>query len=145
MQNSALPFRFSEDENSVAETAISADKLPLLIADWLADCESGQISPRTIELRQVLFGRLVKYLRAAGAQSCGVHELRAFFAALVNARTGKPLRPVTADTYRRNFSAFFNWLIAEGELRQSPILRVRKPPTKKASSNRSRKSRSKRS
>jgi integrase/recombinase XerD len=142
MPKSAQPFRVSKTgKNRKTETrpadtdheigaSILSARLPLLIEDWLADCESAHFSSRTIELRRDLTARLLRFLSQNQHRYCGTRELRLFFASLINERTGKPLRPVTADTYRRNFSALFNWLIREGELQESPLARIRKPPVK---------------
>jgi integrase/recombinase XerD len=146
MQKSALPFPVSETgktellclpaplwsvESGEFSSSIPVSSLPFLIEDWLNDCESGAVSANTIDLRRVLTGRFLRFLAETQATRCGVSELRAFFAQLRNPKTGEPLRPVTVDTYRRAFSAFFRWLVNEGELRESPITRIKKPPVKK--------------
>jgi site-specific recombinase XerD len=37
--------------------------------------------------------------------------------------------PATADTRYRGLKAFFDWCVEEGEIKASPMARVRKPDT----------------
>lgn len=130
MQKSSQQFRVSLSENEATSHSIPASVLALWIEDYFADLESGQVSPRTVEMRRFLMARLVRFMKNGGHDVCGVGELRLFFADLKNERTGQPLRPVTVETYRQNFAAFCNWLIREDLIAGSPMLRIRKPPVK---------------
>lgn len=94
--------------------------------------------PRTIELRRVLIGRLHWFLIDRDLSQCGKSELRQFFAYLSTGHTGdegrwgddryrKPLRPVTVSTYFHHLRAFFNWLVAEELLAESPMEKLAPP------------------
>ncbi len=117
---------------------MTADRLPRLVNDWLNDCRIRQHSPRTIELRQVLFGRLRWFLDHRSHSECGKVELRDFFAYLstghqgsqgrwLDSRYTKPLRPETVATYFNHIRAFFSWLVNEEFIEVSPMAKFAPP------------------
>ena len=114
--------------------AVATNKLSALVEDWLADCQIRQHSPRTIELRRMLAGRLEWFLDDRSVTYCSRSEIRQFFAYLSTGhqspggRWGKPetrykaaLRPETVNTYFHHLRTFFNWLVSEEYLEISPM------------------------
>lgn len=146
MQETAQHFQkqFSPNHHfsSVVEPdAVAFSRLPRLIDDWLADCQISQHSPRTIELRRMLTGRLLWFLERQEALECGRREMRQFFAYLStsdpnsagrwdNAKYNKPLRPASVNTYYRHLGSFFNWLVNEEYITVSPLARITPPVPK---------------
>jgi len=110
-------------------------KLPRHIEDWLLDGSISQSSPRTIEERKHALCKFVWFLKQRDFGTCGVPELRRFFAYLNtahlepegrwgNPRQIKPLRPVTIQTYHKHLRTLFNWLVREEVLNVSPIEKI---------------------
>jgi site-specific recombinase XerD len=120
--------------------AVETTRLLSLVEDWLADCQIRQHSPRTIELRRMLAGRLFWFLEERDTAQCGRAEIRRFFAYLSNGhqdgggrwgkgakRYSKPLRPETISTYFHHLRTFFNWLVGEEYLQVSPMDKIAPP------------------
>lgn len=121
-----------------AECAIFASDLPRLSQSWLLACDINQHSPRTIGARKELLGKLAWFLNERQFDTCGIHELRHFLHYVThghkepggrwgNPRCTTPTKPGTVKTYHRILRAFFNWLVAEGEIEQSPMERIPAP------------------
>lgn len=79
--------------------------------------------------------KFVWFLNQRDFGTCGVPELRRFFAYLNsghlepegrwgNPRQIKPLRPVTIQTYHKHLRTLFNWLVREEVLNVSPIEKI---------------------
>lgn len=127
MKKSEQPLHSRFSENATEIGLISVSRLTTGVEDWLAYCELEHHSPKTIELRRGLLDRLLRFLESKEYTGCGRVELRQFFATLVNERTGAAQRPSTVETYHRNISALFNWLIEEEIITESPMRRIPKP------------------
>ena len=91
-------------------------------------------SPNTISNYLGAIELLWQFLEArsmpSSPDSVRREHVEAFVASLlegVDERTGKPLRPATAANRYRALRAFFNWCTDEGEIRRSPMERM-KPP-----------------
>jgi hypothetical protein len=128
MQKAAQQFtETGSHQNEEDGSTVAARQLQQLAEDWLADCQIRYHSPRTIELRRVLIGRLLWFLQDRGFSKCGRREMRAFFAYLskphqsTEGRWNKgqgsqwvgALRPSTVDTYFQHLRTFFSWLVGE--------------------------------
>lgn len=127
MKKSEQSLHFSEINGAPISEGIATSQLSTFIEDWLSDCDLKEHSPKTIEMRRGLLNRLIKFLWDKQHLTCGRSELRQFFAALSNSRTGEKMRPSTADTYHRVYSAFFNWLVIEEIIGESPMRKIPKP------------------
>lgn len=133
--------------SSVLKSGLSTSNIPMAeletnAREWFYDQEARGHSPRTIELRKILLGKLQWFLREEKYESCGTPELRAFFAYLVRppqpgkGRWGNPrltvaMRPSTAATYHSHLRAFFHWLVSEEVVDISPLEKI-KPPIARA-------------
>ncbi len=118
--------------------AISLPELEANWKSWLYDCQYRLHSPRTIEFRQDVLGKLLWFCRLRGFQGCGPVELRQFLIYVENGhkepegRWGnpkmvKPVRPRTVHRYYRELKTFFSWMVAEELLADSPMRRIRPP------------------
>jgi site-specific recombinase XerD len=108
------------------------------IEGWLLDGEIRQLSPRTLEERRNVTGKLLWFLTDRELPACGTPEFRAFLA-YVNTgheqergRWGNPkmTRKVSARTakaYYRVLAAFCRWLVEEGAFSASPLAGFRPP------------------
>jgi hypothetical protein len=119
MQKAAL--QFTKTVNPESDENLSIAVLSRLVDDWLADCQIRQHSPRTIELRRTLTGRLFWFLEMRAATHCGRAEMRQFFAYLSTGHKDSEgrwakgqkqqftvaLRPATVNTYFHHLRAFF--------------------------------------
>ena len=120
---------------TISETTLSVAVLSRHIEDWLIDGSISQHSSRTLGERKDALGKFVWFLNQQNFTTCGVPELRRFFAYLNtghndpegrwgNPRQNKPLRPVTIQTYHKHLRTFFNWLVHEDLLQVSPMEKI---------------------
>lgn len=128
MPKTALPF-------TTSETAICVSELARHIEDWLINGQISQHSPTTIAARKLATEKFLWFFHEHGHSSCGVPELRRFFAYLNtgheepggrwgNPHQTKPLRPITIQTFHRHLSTFFNWLVKEEIITSSLMERI---------------------
>jgi site-specific recombinase XerD len=131
MDNRPLSSAKTEPAMDVAELARYAD-------GWLLSGEISQHSPRTLELRRMVVGNLLWFLKDRELPSCGTLELRQFLAYLTNGhkepggRWGnpqmtRPVRPRTVRDYHGHLRAFFRWIVSEDGLNASPVDRIPPP------------------
>lgn len=130
-------YRPDRSEAQHAVASLSLEELREQIEGWVLDAENRHRSPRTLVQRRFVSGRLLWWLTHTGRTACGRNDLRAFFAYLYNAHetpagrweTGRktPLRPVSALHYHSYLASLFAFIVAEGELDESPMDRVRAP------------------
>jgi site-specific recombinase XerD len=131
MEKTALPL-------TKTDPVVPVRDLARYIADWPADCQIRQHSPRTVAGRRIITNKLLKFLKDRGYESCGTSELRDFFSHLRqgheepngrwgNPRLRQPVRPCTAHMYHSRLQAFFNWLVNEGVVPVSPMQRIKAP------------------
>src|SRR5436190_3424196 len=92
-------------------------------------------SPNTIIIYLDAVHLLWRFLREQGMptepRNIRREHVEAFIADLLqrpNANTGKTLKPATAANRYKSLQAYFKWLLDEGEIKQSPMERM-KPPT----------------
>jgi site-specific recombinase XerD len=120
------------------QDTLLTDDLPRLIEDWLMDCQLRQHSHRTIQGRRDFLLKLLWFLKHKGEAEISTPQIRAFIHYLSeghkdplgrwgNPRLIKPLKPVTIHDFYRVLRAFFNWLIMEELLSDSPMRRVKAP------------------
>lgn len=110
------------------------DSYLLLLKSWERSLRAENLAPRTIETYLAAARELRTFLADQGMptapEAISAEHLRAYFADLLtrpHQRTGQPLKPATASNRFKSLQVFFKWLAAEGELRTSPMDRL-KPP-----------------
>jgi hypothetical protein len=99
---------------------------------WLLDAEVRQFAARTVELRKMVFHKLLWYLRSKGIVCCGRLEVPQFLAYFNSAhideegrwgmeRPAKPVRPRTVQIYWSNLATLFKFMVEEGLIDESPL------------------------
>jgi site-specific recombinase XerD len=109
-----------------AAKSSTADGLDALLPSWRRSLAARRISPRTIATYAVSVEQLAGYLAEQGMPTrVGAirrEHVEAFVADLLGRRS-----PATAHNRYRGCQAFFAWCVEEGEVRESPMARM-KPP-----------------
>ncbi len=104
----------------------------------LTDFQSGTFSARTTEKKAHFLSLFVRFIEGSDFRECDSDAVKAFFAYLKNShedpkgrwgngRASKPLRPATIETHYRVLSAFFNWLLKEEKVTDTPMRKMQKP------------------
>lgn len=115
---------------------LEVPRLVRYLESWIQDGRIRQFSPRTIEERRNVIGKLLWFLEREGATELDPFALRGFLAHVSfgheepAGRWGKsrsPVRPRTAVAYYRVLRSLCNWLVEEGAIEDSPIGTL-KPP-----------------
>lgn len=110
-----------------------------LIEEYLTDCQLS-LSPSTVNLYRYNLLRVADFLFAQGITTPGEllpTHLRAFLADMRrNGKDGNGVSPATLDQFWRTLNTFFNWAVAEGELPENPMKRVRRPKVPRRKVNR---------
>jgi site-specific recombinase XerD len=129
---------------SASDRFLSVSDLEYHAANWLLDSEVRQLSPNTTYSRKLVTDKLVWFLRQRELVRCGPAELRAFLAYLSTGHTQpegrwgdgdqaapavrkKALRPASAKTFYARLQTFFNFLLDEGVIEQSPMATLKSP------------------
>lgn len=109
---------------TVHDTAVGS--LAQLVASWRRHLVAQRMSPATISTYSTAITQLARFLQARGMPTDppAIHRehVEAFITDLL-ARW----KPTTAHNRYRGCQAFFGWLLEEGEIRDSPMARM-KPP-----------------
>lgn len=118
-------------------TDLTISQFERLSEGWIADGEIERLSPRTLQERRHVIGKLRWHLARQQAESVGLPELRQFFVYLndpspAGGRWGNPrntcaLSAVTVLAYHRTLRSFWNSLVDLDEIDASPMRRM-KPP-----------------
>lgn len=141
MVNKAQPFVNSSARQPQKEEltdSLNANALPALADSWLIAGEISQHSGGTTTNRRAVLSKLKWFLEKKQLGAVDVHTLRAFFLYVANGhkepggRWGNPKetkanKPETVRTYHRILKTFFLWLVGEGELTHSPMVRIPAP------------------
>ncbi len=113
-----------ETTRGVHDTA--PDALPALVTSWRRSLAARRASPATIDTYSTADGQLADYLASHGmphlATTIRGEHVEALVTDLLEHKA-----PATAHNGYRGCQAFFNWLIEEGEIKSSPMERM-KPP-----------------
>lgn len=125
--------------NSAAPSdAIYSAELPRHVESWLLAGDISQHTERTIQTRRERLGKLIWFLDHKSLDMCGLVELRQFFQYLNHGhkepggRWGNPActKPVSSGnvkSYHSSISTFFNWLVQEGVISDTPMRRITPP------------------
>ncbi|MCX6380977.1 MAG: tyrosine-type recombinase/integrase [Armatimonadetes bacterium] len=128
MRRTSLPYTKSDSNISVADVKNYSE-------GWFLSCEISQHSPSTLNNRKLYIRNLLWFFEKESITTCGVTELRRFILYIQNGhkdpegRWGNPhernaVKPGTIATYHRNIRAFFNWVVQEGLIENSPMERI---------------------
>lgn len=108
-------------------------KIVKAIASYLIDCRAG-LDSETVYIYDLALSRLKEYLTDAGVKKIKQirpDHVRDFMARL---RAGEfrdsgsgPISDNTTHQHYRSIATFFNWLIREGKLEESPMHNIRPP------------------
>lgn len=104
----------------------AADEIGDLLASWRRHMTAQRMSPATLSTYSTSVGQLGAFLAERGMPTSppaiAREHVEAFIADLL-ARW----KPATAHNRYRALASFFRWLVDEGEIRESPMARM-KPP-----------------
>ncbi|CAN5705718.1 site-specific tyrosine recombinase XerD [soil metagenome] len=107
-------------------TGQSIGDLPEMVTSWGIELHAANLSPATIRSYMEAARRLEGFLRERGMPT----DVSAIHREHVEAFVVDQLerhKPTTAAVRFASLKVFFKWLAAEGEIRDSPMARMRKP------------------
>ncbi len=106
--------------------AASVDDLAVLLRDWRTHLRARNVTPSTIAGYLEVGDNLAAWLREAGmpttASGIAREHLEAFLAALADR-----VSPATVAKHYRSLQQLFRWLVEDGEIPHSPMVRMRPP------------------
>jgi site-specific recombinase XerD len=109
-----------------APHSTAPDALATLTTSWRRSLAARRISPRTIATYTISVGQLADFLAAQGMPTglAGIRRehVEAFIGDLLTRKA-----PATAHNRFRGCQAFFAWALEEGEVKTSPMERMRPP------------------
>jgi site-specific recombinase XerD len=98
---------------------------------WRRHLRAGNVSSSTIETYLTAVARLAEYLTAAGMPTDVGKVRREHVEAFISDLLER-WKPATAANRYRGLQQFFRWLVDEGEIRESPMARMRPPKVPEA-------------
>lgn len=110
-----------------AAHSTAPDDLATLATSWRRSLAARRASPRTIATYTIAVGQLADFLAAAGMPTRVANIRREHVEAWVTDLLARRA-PATAHNRFRGAQAFWAWCVEEGEVRESPMARMR-PPT----------------
>jgi site-specific recombinase XerD len=112
-------------QTGVAHSTVPGD-LGELVASWRRHLRAQRISPATISTYSTAVGQLGAFLERQGMPTSAAGIRREHVEAFITDIL-EHWKPATAHNRYRGCHAFFRWLLEEGEIRDSPMERM-KPP-----------------
>lgn len=107
-------------------TTTALDGLEALSASWQRHLRAQRASPRTITAYSSAVALLAAYLASQGMPASASSIKREHVESFIEDQLARH-KPATAHNRYRALRSFFNWLAEEGEVRESPMARM-KPP-----------------
>jgi site-specific recombinase XerD len=121
--------------------SILTSTLKASLDTWLLECEGiRRMSPLTIKERRARAGKLLWFLETQQLAACDRNAITRFFSYLhtplkpgekrwgsESPGAGKVVSAKTAKNYWMVFSAWFRWLIRDGQLAESPLAKLDTP------------------
>jgi site-specific recombinase XerD len=104
----------------------TADELSSLAGSWQRSLRAQRASPATISTYGISVGQLVAFLREQGMPTAPGAITREHVEAFITGLLAR-WKPATAHNRYRALRSFFGWLVEEGEIKESPMARM-KPP-----------------
>jgi len=108
----------------VASWAWGLEVLTSWVDRYLSDCYA--LAAGTRALYAYHLGAFTTSVGVVRVESVGGDVVRAYLAGL-HRRDGKPYSPYYLDQVYRSLGTFFTWVVREGGLEVSPMVRVRRP------------------
>jgi site-specific recombinase XerD len=102
------------------------NELLSLVASWRRHLAAQRMSPATLATYGTAVGQLATFLAAQGMPTAPTAITREHVEAFISDLLAHH-RPTTAHNRHRACATFFRWLVEEGEIRASPMTRM-KPP-----------------
>ena len=116
---------------AAARITAQRDDLAVNVASWLRHLRAENLSPATIVTYTQSVARLAEFLEANGmpldVAAIRREHVESFMEDLL-----ERFRPATAANRYSGLQPFFKWLVDEGEIRESPMARMRKPKVPEA-------------
>lgn len=106
--------------NTFLDTLLSGKSLPVSVRNYLISCQVEGKSPRTLEAYSMV---LCRFCEVVNPLTATAPDIRLFLLSLQT--HGK--KPATIHIYYRSLKTFYNWLVNENLIRQSPMLNIRPP------------------
>lgn len=111
---------------TVAGHDTAPDELTELCASWLRSLRAQRASPATTDTYGRAVRQLAAYLRRQGMPTTAAAVTREHVEAFITDILAR-WKPATAHNRYRSCRSFFAWLVDEGEIRESPMARMRPP------------------
>jgi site-specific recombinase XerD len=102
-------------------------QLTTLADDWYAHMRAANYAPRTLSTYRLSIDQLVDFLTTAGMPTDAAHVTREHIGLFIESLLAAGRKPATVNQRYRSIHGFFNWLVDEGEIKRSPMERM-KPP-----------------
>lgn len=117
---SLLSGKHDTQLNTILGALLSGKSLPLPVRNYLISCQVEGKSPRTIEVYSMVLSKLCDNCNPLTVTTS---DIRLFLLAL----QGHNKKPATVHIYYRSLKTFYNWLVAEKMLKESPMVNIRAP------------------
>jgi site-specific recombinase XerD len=104
----------------------STGEIEELLASWRRHMVAQRMSPATLSTYSTSVGQLARFLAAEGMPTSPMAITREHVEAFITDLLER-WKPATAHNRYRAVNAFFRWLVDEGEIRESPMARMRPP------------------
>lgn len=114
-----------------------SDSIPIphiakLTDAWIMDNEIARCSPRTVESRRDITTKFQWFLNANHIDDCDTAAVKLFLHHCTNGHeepggrwgnpaNGKPVSTGTVATYYAHLRTFFNWAVAQNQIKKSPM------------------------
>jgi len=109
-----------------AVQAVMTGDIEQLAASWQRALRARKLSPATLRLYRIGVEQLAAHLAAKGMPTTVEHITREHVEDFISAVLDRAA-PATAAAYYGAALAFFKWLVADGEIKVSPMTNVSKP------------------
>lgn len=106
--------------NTILDTLLSGKSLSPVARNYLISCRAEGKSERTVELYSWVLSELTKNFRPETATT---GDIRLFLLSLQE--SGK--KPSTVHIFYRSLKTFYNWMVMEKIIKESPMLNIRSP------------------
>jgi site-specific recombinase XerD len=104
----------------------AVDELGGLLASWQRHMTAQRMSKATLSTYSTSVGQLARFLATHGMPTSPAGITREHVEAFITDLLGR-WKPATAHNRYRALASFFRWLVDEGEIRESPMARMRPP------------------
>ena len=109
-----------------ALTILPPSTLVVNLPSFTRHLRAENLSPRTIQTYSESATQLARYLDSQGMPQDLAHIKREHIEAFIDHLLSR-WKPSTANNRYRGLQAFFKWAVEEGEIRESPMARMRPP------------------